>query len=176
MCFPLRHNTLKYYRIYIAYHAWVSLTSLFSLLFVWSNRHYMCHGCQLWMGEEISKVLKIDNLTHNVKPLTDSEKEFRDGLWPNERWGFNLSKALTQIIASSCRTRYVVCVWGREGVCEKRRPSVGVFNTVFFLIKSSDEKKLGPLRTSICVLLIILVSIRNKRKIACENTELQKEK
>lgn len=66
------------------------------------------------MGEEISKVLKIDNLTHSVRPLTDSKKELRDGPWPNERWGSNLSKALNQIIASSCRTRYVECVYEAE--------------------------------------------------------------
>ncbi|ROL51344.1 hypothetical protein DPX16_22440 [Anabarilius grahami] len=47
-------------------------------------RQYMCHGCQLRMGEEISKVLKADNLTPRVRSPTDSEKEFRDGPGPNE--------------------------------------------------------------------------------------------
>lgn len=40
--------------------------------------------------------------TPSVRSQMDSVKEFRDGLWPNEQWGSNLSKALNQLIASSC--------------------------------------------------------------------------
>lgn len=48
------------------------------------------------------QVLKTQSNTPSVRSQMDSVKEFRDGLWPNEQWGSNLSKALNQLIASSC--------------------------------------------------------------------------
>lgn len=55
--------------------------------------------------EKISKGPSLEDRQSNtlsVGSQMNSVKEFSDGLWPNERWGPNLSKALNQIIASSC--------------------------------------------------------------------------
>ncbi len=61
----------------------------------------------------------------------------------------------------------------RKSVWEKETELECLTQTVL-LDNSSDEKKLSQPMTSICVLLIILVSTRNKRKIASENgMELQ---
>lgn len=80
------------------------------------------------------QVLKTDNLTHLVWGPRWPVWKSLDGLWPNEWWGSNLSKALNQIIASSCWTRYVKCLYETEKECVRKGDRVWVCLTQTVLL------------------------------------------